>query len=109
MGKSPCKMILDFKTEFTYLTNQNKEDELLVRKVNRKGKQFEDLGLDPETVTENDINLNLRKSPSSSSTKDEDAEYLGPDAFPFLDDRLEDREDIDTKYNIVSIIGVNIC
>lgn len=76
MGKSPCKMILDFKTEFTYLTNQNKEDELLVRKVNRKGKQFEDLGLDPETVTENDINLNFRKNPSSSSTKDEDAEYL---------------------------------
>lgn len=42
MGKLPCNMILDFKTEFTYLTNQDKEDQLLVRKVNRKGKQFEE-------------------------------------------------------------------
>lgn len=40
MGNSPCNILLEFKTEFTYLTNQNNEDELLVRKVNRKGKQF---------------------------------------------------------------------
>jgi hypothetical protein len=97
MGKSPCKMILDFKTEFTYLTNQNKEDELLVRKVNRKGKQFEDLGLDPEKVTENDRDLNLTKDPSGNS-KDEN--YYGPDTLPppGMKDQ-DDNEDGGNKFN----------
>jgi hypothetical protein len=154
MGYSPCNILFEFKTEFTYLTNQNNEDELLVIKTNKKGKQFdedsefpdifypdrketfhvntkdinyngdnqkasyileydqsitstadipnflksiktefENLGLDPETASENDVNLNLRKSPSRSTN----TQYNGPDTPLNEDTENEDEDEDDGK------------
>ena len=41
-GYSPCKMMVEFKNEISYLTNQDEEDELLVYKRSRQEKDFDD-------------------------------------------------------------------
>lgn len=163
MGISPTDLRLEFKLNFTYLTNEDKEDELLVTKINKRVNQFdeesefadlfypdrkepfhvgpddvyyynndyknetdqdkfknceylleynqsvtigadspsileslktqfENIGLDPEKTTENDINLNLKKDPS----KDERSEYRGPDT-PLYQNEEDGEEDNDDK------------
>lgn len=43
-GHSPCKLLLDFTKEITYITNQNEEEELAVKKFSKNETDFEEDG-----------------------------------------------------------------